>query len=218
MNRPIALVAGGSGLVGQECLRLLSNDETVMQVRAILRRPLPPDFAAPRVRECIVDFDRLGEHAASLKVDWVFCALGTTMRKAGSREEFRRVDYEYPLAVAKVARAHGARHFLLVSAMGADPRSRIFYNRVKGDLELALRALDYPSLTIARPSLLLGNRAEWRMGEEFAKQVTWMFPARWRPVPAMDVAAALVRAAHEALPGVRILENEALRHVAPQID
>jgi uncharacterized protein YbjT (DUF2867 family) len=211
LNRPIALVAGGTGLVGRECLRLLSNDETVMQVRALVRRPLPPAYAAPRVRECVADFDALGEKPDWFKADWVFCALGTTMRKAGSREAFRRVDYEYPLAIAKAARAQGAKHFLVVSAMGADPNSRVFYNRVKGELEVALRALDYPSLTIARPSLLLGERGEWRIGEELAKQVTWLFPSRWRPVPAVDVAAALVHAAHEAVRGVRILENEVLR-------
>lgn len=211
MNRPIALVAGGTGLVGRECLRLLSNDEAVKQVRALVRRPLPAACAGTRVRECIADFDRFGDHPGWFQVDWVFCTLGTTMRKAGSREAFRRVDYEYPLAIAKAAREGGASHFLVVSAMGADPGSRVFYNRVKGELELALRALDYPSLTIARPSLLLGDRDEWRLGEELAKRVAWLLPSRLRPVPASQVAAALVRAAHSPTGGVRVLENEALR-------
>lgn len=207
----IALVAGATGLVGRECLRLLANDDSVEEVRAMVRRPLPPELAWPRVREYKTNFDQLHVHAARFQVDWVFCALGTTMRKAGSREAFRRVDYDYPLAIAKAALEHGASHFLLVSAIGANPRSRFFYNRVKGELEEAVRSLGYPSVTIARPSLLLDERKERRPGEELAKRIGWLLPPRWRPVQASQVASALVRAAHAPVFGVRILENAALR-------
>ena len=162
-------------------------------------------------RECRTDFDRLHEHPDWFQVDKVFCALGTTIRQAGSQEAFRRVDYEYPLAIAKAARARGASHFLLVSAHGASARSRVFYNRVKGELEEAVQALGYPSLTIARPSLLLGNRKEPRFGEELAKRLGWLAPPSWRPVHASQVASALVAAAHTNAPGVRILENTFLR-------
>jgi len=151
-------VAGATGLVGRECLRLLSNDVTVAEVRALVRHPLPPESSGPRIRECRTDFAQLHNHQDWFQVDWVFCALGTTMRAAGSREAFRRVDYEYPLAIAKLAISRGASHFLLVSATGANPRSAFFYNRIKGELEDAVRALGYRSLTIARPSLLLGKR------------------------------------------------------------
>ena len=207
----IALVAGATGLVGRECLRLLSNDVAVAEVRALVRHPLPPESAGPRVRECRTDFDQLHNSQDWFEVEWVFCALGTTMRKAGSRKVFRRVDYEYPLAIAKAALQRGASHFLLVSAMGANPRSCIFYNRVKGELEDAVRALGYRSLTIARPSLLLGERQERRFGEELAKRVGWLLPTRWRPVHASQVAAALVHAAHAPISGVQILENAVLR-------
>lgn len=207
----IALVAGATGLVGRECLRLLANDDNVEEARALARRPLPPELAWPRVRECRMNFDHLHAHATQFQVDWVFCALGTTMHKAGSREAFRRVDYDYPLAIAKAALEHGASHFLLVSAIGANPGSRFFYNRVKGELEEAVRSLGYPSVTIARPSLLLGKRNERRPGEELARRVGWLLPPRWRPVPASQVASALVRAAHAPVFGVRILENAALR-------
>lgn len=211
MATRIALVAGTTGLVGKECLRLLAEDAGVEEVRALVRRPLPPDLQAPGVRECIIDFDRLDGHPDWFQVDWVFCALGTTLRQAGSRDAFRRVDFEYALGVAKAARAAGARHFLLVSAAGADARSRIFYNRVKGELEEAVGQLGYPSLTIARPALLLGDRPTPRPGEEIGKRLAWLFPPRWRPVQASQVASALVRAAQADAPGVKILDNAALR-------
>ena len=211
MAKRIALVAGATGLVGQECLRLLAKDVGVEEVRALVRRPLPTETQALGVRECITDFDRLDGHPGWFQVDWVFCALGTTIRQAGSRAAFRRVDFDYPLGVAKAARAAGARHFLLVSAAGADDRSSIFYNRVKGELEEAVGLLGYPSLTIARPSLLLGDRSPPRLGEEIGKRLAWLFPPRWRPVQAGQVAAALVRAAQADEPGRRILDNTALR-------
>jgi uncharacterized protein YbjT (DUF2867 family) len=212
-QRNIALVAGATGLVGGECLRLLAHDDALEEVRALVRHPLPHS-PGPKVRECRSDFDRLYEHPDWFRADWVFCALGTTLRKAGSRSAFRHVDYDYPLAIAREALEHGARHFLLVSAMGADPRSPFFYYRVKGELEEAVQALGYPSLTIARPSLLLGERGERRFGEEFAKFAAPLLPPAWRPVHASQVAAALVHAAHAPMAGTRILENAELRSVA----
>jgi len=206
-----ALVAGATGLVGRECLRLLANDDEIAEVRALVRRPLPPESTGPRIRECRADFELLSDHPEWFKVDWVFCALGTTMAKAGSQAAFHRVDYEYPLAIARAALAQGASHILLVSAMGANPRSPFFYYRVKGELENAVHALGCPSLTIARPALLLGDRREWRAGEEFAKHAAWLLPERWRPVHAPQVASALVRAAHGPVFGTLILENAVLR-------
>src|SRR5260221_4584547 len=179
-----ALLAGATGLVGRECLRLLARDEHVAEVRALVRRALPADSLGPRVRECRAEFDRLDDHPEWFQVDKVFCALGTTIRQAGSQEAFRRVDYEYPLAIAKAARARGASHFLLVSALGANARSSVFYNRVKGELEDAVRALGYPSVTIARPSMLVGDRQEPRFGEELAKRICSRGPPRWRPAHA----------------------------------
>jgi uncharacterized protein YbjT (DUF2867 family) len=207
----IVMVAGGTGLVGRECLRLLSNDPAVDEVRALVRRSLPAEIAGPRVRECRIDFDHLDSNPDWFEVNTVFCALGTTMSKAGSREAFRRVDYEYPLAIARKAHERGANHFLLVSAAGANSRSRIFYNQVKGELEEAVQQLGYASVTIARPSLLLGVRQEQRLGEEVAKRLGWILPPRWAPVHASQVASALVHAAHKAVHGVEILENAVLR-------
>ncbi|SNS18005.1 Uncharacterized conserved protein YbjT, contains NAD(P)-binding and DUF2867 domains [Noviherbaspirillum humi] len=213
----IVLLAGATGLIGSHCLRLLAEDPGVREVRALTRRPLKNLAGGGKVRACMVDFDHLDRHAGEFDADAVICALGTTLRAAGSRPAFRRVDHDYPLALARAARARGARHFLLVSAAGADPRSMIFYNRVKGELEQALRALDFPSLTIVRPSLLLGERSEHRPGEEWAKRFGWLLPSPWKPIEAAAVAAALVRAMHAAAPGVAILENRALRQSAQRL-
>lgn len=209
-----ALVAGATGLVGGELLRILASDPNVAEVRALVRRPLPGAAKGASIHECRVDFDKLDASSGVFAVDRVFCALGTTIRKAGSQEAFRRVDFEYPLAIARAARGRGARHLLLVSAVGADARSRVFYNRIKGELEEAILALGYPSVTIARPSLLLGDRSERRVAEEFAKRIGWLTPARWAPVHASQVALALVRAAHAGNPGVEILDNARLRGTA----
>jgi uncharacterized protein YbjT (DUF2867 family) len=192
---------------------LLSNDNVVTEVRAVVRRPLPPDSAGPRVRECRTDFDQLPYHPEWFEVDWVFCALGMTMRQAGSREAFRRVDYEYPLIIAKAALERGASHLLLVSALGANAHSAIFYFRIKGELEEAVRALGYRSVTIARPSILIGHRQNWRVGEELGKRMAWLMPPRWRPVHASQVASALVHAAHGSASGVQILKNALLRRM-----
>jgi len=206
------LLAGATGLVGRESLTLLAADPDVSTVVALVRRP--PDAATVHHRKLRfeqVDYDKLGLQPRRLQADQVVCALGTTIRKAGSREAFRRVDFDYPLALARLARQQGARHFLLVSALGASSRSRVFYSRVKGELEEAIASLGYPSFTIVRPSLLLGDRDEFRLGEEVGKRLAWLTPAALKPVPARDVAAALVAAAREDRPGRRVIESAEIR-------
>lgn len=201
-------------MVGRECLRLLVADPACTEVRVLLRRPLAAAERHPKVRECVTDFERLAEHAEWFAVDQVFCALGTTIKVAGSQAAFRRVDHDYPLQIARLAQEHGARGLHVVSALGANARSSVFYNRVKGELEDALKALHFATLTIAQPSLLLGERAEFRLGEEVAKRLAWLIPGPWRPVRAAQVAAGLVNAARAARPGVRVLGNVELRAVA----
>ena len=202
------LLAGATGLVGRELLARLAADSGVSGVTAIVRRdPQVMPASADRIRLETVDFDRLTERATLFSVDQAFCALGTTRAKAGSRAAFRRVDFGYPLEIARLAREGGARHFLLVSAIGADARSAVFYSRVKGQIEEAVEALGFRSLTIVRPSLLLGERAEFRPVEALMKRFAWAAPRRYAPVRAGDVAAALVAAAREDRPGVRVIES-----------
>ena len=209
------MVLGATGLVGREIVRLLCADPGVDRIVVITRRPLvAPDD--PKLQMKVLDFDALESAADAFAVNQIFCALGTTMKQAGSEPAFRRVDLEYPLAAARLGVDHGASHFLLVSAVGASATSRVFYNRVKGELEDALRTLPYNSITIARPSLLIGDREEHRFGEELGKRLGWLAPGRYRPVAASAVALALVLAAREDRPGMQIIESEDIRRLAAE--
>ncbi len=208
-----ALLAGATGLVGRNILHLLSKDSMIAEIRALTRRSLPSEDKSPVVKELITDFDKLQEHPEWFEVDTVFCAIGTTIAKAKTQTAFRRVDFDYPFTIAKFARAQGACHFLLVSAIGANPRSRFLYNRIKGELEDAILTVGYPSVTIARPSMLLGDRQEYRLGEHIAKKITWLFPPFLAGVQASQVASALVQAAHRTAAGVTILDNRTMRSI-----
>jgi uncharacterized protein YbjT (DUF2867 family) len=201
-----ALILGATGLVGGECVRQFGESAHFTRVIALTRRPLAPATPA-RVESHVVDFERLDDAAEYFRVTHIVCALGTTIKQAGTQERFRRVDHDYPLAAARLGLREGAHHFLLVSALGATAGSRIFYSRVKGEVEDAIRALPYRSVTIVRPSLLLGERAEFRLGESIGKVFARVIPRRYRPVHARDVAAALLEAAVEDRPGVRIIES-----------
>lgn len=197
------LLLGATGLVGGELLKRLERDNDVARVTVLARRHVPAD---PKVEQHPFSLD--DRHFV---VDQIFCALGTTIKTAGSQQEFRRIDYEIPLEAARKGLAKGATHFLLVSALGANARSRVFYNRVKGELEDAILSLGYRSVTIARPSLLLGERTEQRRGEEFAKKIGWLMPGKYKPIQATDVAKALADAARRDEPGHRILESREMR-------
>lgn len=209
------LLAGATGLLGSQILQGLIRDDDISEVRVLVRRPLDRALVGPKVRELVADYDALDAHPEWFRVDQVFSALGTTIRQAGSQEAFRRVDRDYPLMLAKLAHAQGARHFLLVSSAGADSRSRVFYSRVKGEVEEALRRVGYKALTIARPSFLLGPRKERRVGEIVMTRLAVLLPSSMKPVQSRKVASALVRAAREGKPGVVILDNLTLRREGP---
>lgn len=206
------LLLGATGLVGGELLPLLINDPTVANVSVLTRRPINArlgPLAEKKLSEHIVDFGRL--HKELFSVDQIFCALGTTINKAGSRAAFKKVDHGFPLGAARLGRAQGARHFLLVSAIGANHDSMIFYSQVKGQLEKDLREVGFPSVTIARPSVLVGPRKEKRPAEQWIKNFGWLLPAAYRPVDAGAVARALAAAARDEKPGIRIIHNRELR-------
>jgi len=202
-----AVVIGATGLVGRECVKLLVARPEFGRVIALARRALPDDVESPKLRTVLVDFDRLDEQREVFRASHVFCALGTTIKTAGSRERFRQVDFGYPMRAAELALAAGARHFLLVSSVDASSSSRAFYLRVKGELEDAVLALGFPSVTVVRPSILLGDRNEFRLGEVIAARLSWAFPQTYRAVHVRDVARTLVDAAVEDWPGARMIEN-----------
>jgi uncharacterized protein YbjT (DUF2867 family) len=205
------LLVGATGLVGREVLRLALADPRIEHLTAPTRRPLAPHARQTNPQ---VDFDKLPPEAPWWKADAVICTLGTTIKKAGSKEVFHRIDHDYPLAVARLARAHGARRFALVSSIGADPLARSFYLRTKGELERDLDACGFPSLTLVRPSLIGGRRDESRPAERFAMLAMAAFhpliPRRFRMVPAERIARALLQAALAAIPGRHVIESEAL--------
>lgn len=209
------LIAGSTGLVGRELLRLLDREDDIADIRALARRPPDPLPSLRKARFVSIDYDRVDDFADLFRVDQVFCALGTTIRTAGSQAAFRRVDFEYPLTIAQLALDRGASHFLLITALGARADSRIFYNRVKGELEDALRRLPFRSITIARPSFLLGERSQSRPGETIGRILGRLAPPSLRSVHARNVASALVLAARHDKPGLHILENADLVRTAP---
>jgi uncharacterized protein YbjT (DUF2867 family) len=209
-----ALLLGATGLVGGHCLERLLAEERYARVVVLGRRPSGREH--PKLEEHRVDFERLQEARERFAVDDVFCCLGTTIRKAGSREAFRRVDHDYPVEAARLASSQGASRYLLVSAMGADPGSRFFYNRVKGEAEEAVRAVPFQAVWVVRPSLLLGEREETRPGEKAAELVLRPLGPlmrgplrRYRAIPARDVAAAMVRLALSDGTG-GVVENDRL--------
>jgi uncharacterized protein YbjT (DUF2867 family) len=210
---PSALLLGATGLVGGHLLPLLAADGRWAHVVTLGRRPMPR--AGPRHAHHVIDFERLAERPELFTCDDVFCCLGTTIKQAGSEEAFARVDRDYPLEAARLARGQGATQYLLVSSLGASPRSPFFYTRVKGELEEALEDVGFESLSIFRPSQLAGERAEERPGERWALAALRVArPAlvgplrRLRPTPAEAVARAMAAVAAERPAGVRVFEAE----------
>lgn len=211
----IALIAGATGLVGRELLSLLLDDADVAEVVALTRRPLATPH--PKLQQGIVDFDQL-EGFALPPVDDFYCCLGTTMARAGSRAAFREVDLVYPVAIARMALASGATRCLFVSAQGADPRSRIYYSRIKGEAEGELTRLSFRTVWVFRPSLLSGERPEFRAGERItlalAQPFSPLIPARYRPIAASDVARAMHACAKGREAGCFVIESDEIRRIA----
>jgi len=213
-----ALVAGASGLVGGECLRLLLASRAYANVIVVTRRPLGQlASSSSKMREVIVDFASLERVRAQLRADHVFCALGTTIRKAGSREKFREVDFGLPRRLAELTLEAGATHFSLVSSLGANAASRFFYSRVKGELEDAVRAMPWPSLALLRPSVIAGDRQESRPVERITEHALRFALRAWRPVAARDIAAAMIVHALEGKPGVAVVESAAIPAAAARL-
>lgn len=190
-------------------------------VRAPVRRPVERWADDPGVEAPVVDFEDLDAHASAFRADQLFVCLGTTLKKAGSREAFRRVDHDYVLACARLAAREGARDLFLVSSTGADSSSRIFYSRVKGEAEEAVSSLPFRSVYVFRPSVLTGQREEVRFGERLGIALGSLLAPlmvgplrRYRPVAAASVAGAMAAASRSPEPGRHVVESEAIEALA----
>lgn len=203
------LLAGATGLVGGHCLTQLLADEDIGRVTVFTRRPLAR--TDPKLTTQVVDFDHLDRHAEAIDADIALCCLGTTHRIAGSPEAFAKVDHIYVAELARLAAARGIPRFALVSAVGADPGSPVFYNRIKGRAEAAVSELPFRAVHILRPSLLLGKRPEPRPVEDWSKPLAplwslflWGSFSRYRPVAAEIVATRMVELAKSDQEGVHV--------------
>ena len=205
------LLLGATGLVGSHALALALADARLERVVAPTRRALPPH---PKLENPVVDFDALPRDAAWWAADGAVSALGTTIRVAGSKAAFRRVDVDYVLETAALARTAGVRAFALNTALGANPAARNFYLRCKGDAERGVEALGFPALTIVRPALIDGDRAQprpmERLGIGLTNAIAPLLPRRYRVVHAERIARRLLEGALRDEPGLRIVESEAI--------
>ena len=207
------LILGATGQVGHALLHLALQHPEISRVVAPTRRPLPPHA---KLDNPLVDYEALPEDAAWWKADLALCALGTTLRQAKSKAGFYRVDHDYVLAAAGLAQRAGTPAFGLVSSLGADASSRIFYLKTKGETEQALTALGFASLVLVRPSLLIGGpRASARPLEAFGlflgKHLASLLPRRYRAVTTQQVARALLEAGLQAPEGLHIIESTQLQ-------
>lgn len=208
-----ALIAGATGLVGKELTMILCGKPEYQTVTVLVRRSM--GISHPKLQEVIVEYDQLDQYQSHFAVDDIFCCLGTTIKKAGTQEAFRRVDYVYPVKMAALGRKMGAQRFLIISSMGADAGSRIFYSRTKGEVEEAVAQAGFPSLHIFRPSLLLGKRQESRPGETAAAFTSKLLPFlftgplnKYRPINASTVANAMYKAAQAEVSGTIVHESD----------
>ena len=208
-----ALVAGSSGLIGNQLLSLLLEDSRYTKIIAISRNPL--ELTHPKLENIVLDFEQLKQHSHALKCDDIFCCLGTTIKKVKTKEAFRKVDFQYPLELARIGKEQGAENYLLVSALGANKNSSLFYNQVKGEVEGAIAKIGIPTLHIFRPSLLVGPRSEQRSGEQAAKWVYKIFgfliPTKYMAIESIKVARAMISVAQEKRNGVIIHESKELQ-------
>ena len=207
------LVAGASGLVGSSLVRMLQESPQYDKVHILVRSEI--DLVHPKLVQHLVDFEKLVDCDLDFKVIDAFVTLGTTIAKAGSKNAFYKVDHDFVVAFAKKAYSLGASGLFVVSSMGANPSSSIFYNKVKGEMEENIKGIGFPRIGIFRPSLLLGPRSEKRAGERFAgwmmQALDFIIPAKYKSIHVDKVAKRMVELALNETKGITILESDKLQ-------
>jgi uncharacterized protein YbjT (DUF2867 family) len=214
-----AIILGASGLVGNEVLIQLIADTDFEKIKLFVRKPLSINH--PRLEQHIVNFDDVESFKHLIAGHVLFCCLGTTIKTAGSQEAFKKVDHHYPLAFAKIAKQNGVKKYLIISSIGAEKNSSSFYLRTKGEIEFDLSNLNFESLIIVRPSMLLGNRNGFRLGESIGKMVmkaiSFLFIGnlkRYKAIEARDVAKAMVKISKTNTLGITIAQSDKLMEIA----
>ncbi|WP_108670744.1 oxidoreductase [Peribacillus acanthi] len=204
MKQRTALVLGASGLIGSELVKILLESPEYSHVSILVRREL--SYHHDKLTQIVADFDRLDNYEHAFEVDDVYSCLGTTIKKAKSKENFQKVDYEYTMNAARMTKRYSGGNFFTITALGADPDSMFFYNRVKGNVERDLKKLDLPNVHIFQPSLLLGDRTEFRQGEKIAEAIGTRLPSlfvgpirKYKPIEGKRVAEGMYK---------RALQNE----------
>lgn len=213
-----ALLVGATGLVGGFVLEKLLQDAYYDSVTILTRKTLGKSH--PKLKEVLVNFDQLQNHAKDIKADVVFCCLGTTIKQAGSQEAFKKVDYEYPLRVAEIAKQNGTEKYLLITALGSSKSSMIFYNRVKGEVEEAIGKLNFNAFHILQPSLIIGERKESRTGEGIAQKLSPVYDvlmfgplAKYKSIKAEQIAKAMIHFSKSETKGIMRHESDALQKI-----
>ncbi|MBW4359996.1 NAD(P)H-binding protein [Flavobacterium taihuense] len=213
-----ALIIGSTGLIGSQLLQLLLKSDQYSKVITFVKRDT--GIQHPKLKQHIIDFDKPENYHDLVEGDDFFCTIGTTINKAGSKEAFRRVDYEYPMQFAKIATEKKIKQFLIISSLGADATSSNFYLKTKGEIENFLKASTLEKVSILRPSLLLGNRTEFRLGEKvgtfFMKAFSFMFVGnmkKYKPIESATVAKALFTIAQQNNKGFTIYESDSIQEI-----
>jgi len=218
-EKKTALIAGASGLIGNELLHYLLEGKEYERVIAIVRSPLHLNHT--KLEEKIISFDDMNQYKDLFAVDDVYCCLGTTIKKAKTKESMYKIDVEYPIQLAKLASEHGAKRFLIVSSMNANAHSSIWYAKMKGELEEKLSKVPFENIMIMRPSLLLGERDEFRFGEKAGELIFMIFPflfigplKKYKAIQGRTVALAMYKLAQMNKKGIRIYPSEQIEQIA----
>jgi len=208
MNEQTAVVLGATGLIGSQLLQQLLNDDAFTKVRILVRKPI--NSTHPKLEIRLVDFNNYDDYKTKLGIgECIFCCIGTTNANVkGDKAEYRKIDFDIPVNAARFGKEAGFQQFLIVTAASANSNSRIFYNRLKGEVEEVIATFSYQALHIFRPSFLLGNRAEQRMGERIVKSIfkatAFLLPSFWKPIEVADVAKAMIATAKKGKAGMNI--------------
>jgi len=213
-----AIIAGATGLIGNSLLHQLLDHPDYTKVTAIVRNEIP--LQHPKLEQLVVDFDRLENHEEHIKGDVVFCALGTTKSKTPDQEQYRKIDYQYPLDIAFIAQQNGATQYHLVSALGANEKSAIFYSKLKGEVERDLKSVPFKAVHIYRPSLLDGERKEHRSAEGIMIGLMRILNPlligglkKYRSIKIEKVASAMLKQSLKPLDGIFTYDSDEIERL-----